>query len=195
MPHESCCARSGSRCWPSPRSTGAPAAAQDYPPRPEGPVYDGADIISPATEAAARPAAQGLQPRDRARADRRDHPQPEGAPARKLRHGAVRELGHRRCRARSGAAAAGRPRRPQDADRGRLRPAPVLRRDHGRPGHPRRHHPALQGGQFRRRDRRRDRCDHRPPRKEPRRGRRHRGGGSVSPTRNRATARASPSAC
>jgi uncharacterized protein len=32
--------------------TGAPATAQDYPPRPEGPVYDGADIISPATEAA-----------------------------------------------------------------------------------------------------------------------------------------------
>lgn len=32
--------------------TGAPTAAQDYPPRPEGPVYDGADIISPATEAA-----------------------------------------------------------------------------------------------------------------------------------------------
>jgi uncharacterized protein len=30
----------------------APAAAQDYPPRPRGPVYDGADIISPATEAA-----------------------------------------------------------------------------------------------------------------------------------------------
>jgi uncharacterized protein len=30
----------------------APAAAQDYPPRPAGPVYDGADIISPATEAA-----------------------------------------------------------------------------------------------------------------------------------------------
>jgi uncharacterized protein len=30
----------------------APAAAQDYPPRPEGPIYDGADIISPATEAA-----------------------------------------------------------------------------------------------------------------------------------------------
>ena len=30
---------------------GIPAQAQDYPPRPEGPVYDGADIISPATEA------------------------------------------------------------------------------------------------------------------------------------------------
>jgi uncharacterized protein len=30
---------------------GAPAAAQDYPPRPEGPVYDGADIISAGTEA------------------------------------------------------------------------------------------------------------------------------------------------
>jgi uncharacterized protein len=29
----------------------AQAQAQDYPPRPEGPVYDGADIISPATEA------------------------------------------------------------------------------------------------------------------------------------------------
>ena len=28
-----------------------PAAAQDYPPRPEGPVYDGADILSPAAEA------------------------------------------------------------------------------------------------------------------------------------------------
>jgi len=28
-----------------------PATAQDYPPRPEGPVYDGADIISAATEA------------------------------------------------------------------------------------------------------------------------------------------------
>ena len=32
--------------------TAAPAAAQDYPPRPNGPIYDGADIISPATEAA-----------------------------------------------------------------------------------------------------------------------------------------------
>ena len=31
---------------------GIPAQAQDYPPRPNGPVYDGADIISPATEAA-----------------------------------------------------------------------------------------------------------------------------------------------
>lgn len=31
---------------------GIPAQAQDYPPRPEGPVYDGAEIISPATEAA-----------------------------------------------------------------------------------------------------------------------------------------------
>ena len=31
---------------------GATAQAQDYPPRPKGPVYDGADIISPATEAA-----------------------------------------------------------------------------------------------------------------------------------------------
>src|SRR5688572_8070218 len=30
----------------------ATAQAQDYPPRPDGPVYDGADIISPATEAA-----------------------------------------------------------------------------------------------------------------------------------------------
>jgi uncharacterized protein len=29
-----------------------PAAAQDYPPRPQGPVYDGADILSPATETA-----------------------------------------------------------------------------------------------------------------------------------------------
>jgi uncharacterized protein len=28
-----------------------PAAAQSYPPRPTGPVYDGADILSPATEA------------------------------------------------------------------------------------------------------------------------------------------------
>lgn len=28
-----------------------PAAAQDLPPRPEGPVYDGAEILSPATEA------------------------------------------------------------------------------------------------------------------------------------------------
>jgi len=32
--------------------TGAPAAAQDYPPRPAGPVYDGANIISPADETA-----------------------------------------------------------------------------------------------------------------------------------------------
>ena len=30
---------------------GSPAQAQDYPPRPEGPVYDGADVLSPATEA------------------------------------------------------------------------------------------------------------------------------------------------
>lgn len=30
----------------------ATALAQDYPPRPAGPVYDGADILSPATEAA-----------------------------------------------------------------------------------------------------------------------------------------------
>lgn len=30
----------------------AAALAQDYPPRPTGPVYDGADILSPATEAA-----------------------------------------------------------------------------------------------------------------------------------------------
>jgi len=29
---------------------GAPAAAQDYPPRPAGPVYDGANIISPGQE-------------------------------------------------------------------------------------------------------------------------------------------------
>ncbi|MXO72022.1 TPM domain-containing protein [Altererythrobacter buctensis] len=28
-----------------------PAQAQDYPPRPEGPVYDGADMLSPAVEA------------------------------------------------------------------------------------------------------------------------------------------------
>jgi len=28
------------------------AQAQDYPPRPQGPVYDGADMLSPATEAA-----------------------------------------------------------------------------------------------------------------------------------------------
>jgi len=28
-----------------------PANAQDYPPRPEGPVYDGADMLSPAVEA------------------------------------------------------------------------------------------------------------------------------------------------
>jgi uncharacterized protein len=32
-------------------ATAAAAQAQDYPPRPEGPVYDGANIISPATEA------------------------------------------------------------------------------------------------------------------------------------------------
>jgi uncharacterized protein len=31
---------------------GTTAQAQEYPPRPEGPVYDGADIISPAAEAA-----------------------------------------------------------------------------------------------------------------------------------------------
>jgi uncharacterized protein len=31
---------------------GASAQAQDYPPRPRGPVYDGADMISPGTEAA-----------------------------------------------------------------------------------------------------------------------------------------------
>uniref|UniRef100_UPI000831FE87 TPM domain-containing protein n=1 Tax=Erythrobacter sp. CCH5-A1 TaxID=1768792 RepID=UPI000831FE87 len=30
---------------------GTAAQAQDYPPRPEGPVYDGANILSPATEA------------------------------------------------------------------------------------------------------------------------------------------------
>lgn len=30
----------------------AAASAQDYPPRPAGPVYDGADMLSPATEAA-----------------------------------------------------------------------------------------------------------------------------------------------
>ena len=30
--------------------TGAPAAAQDYPPRPDGPVYDGANIISDGEE-------------------------------------------------------------------------------------------------------------------------------------------------
>ena len=30
---------------------GSPARAQDYPPRPDGPVYDGADIIPPADEA------------------------------------------------------------------------------------------------------------------------------------------------
>jgi uncharacterized protein len=30
----------------------ATAQAQDYPPRPQGPVYDGADMLSPATEAA-----------------------------------------------------------------------------------------------------------------------------------------------
>ena len=30
---------------------GLTAQAQDYPPRPEGPVYDGANILSPATEA------------------------------------------------------------------------------------------------------------------------------------------------
>jgi uncharacterized protein len=29
----------------------AAAQAQDYPPRPDGPVHDGADILSPATEA------------------------------------------------------------------------------------------------------------------------------------------------
>ena len=29
----------------------SPAQAQDYPPRPDGPVYDGANILSPATEA------------------------------------------------------------------------------------------------------------------------------------------------
>ena len=29
---------------------GAPAAAQDYPPRPAGPVYDGANVISPGEE-------------------------------------------------------------------------------------------------------------------------------------------------
>ncbi len=32
-------------------ATGTAALAQDYPPRPEGPVYDGADILSAATEA------------------------------------------------------------------------------------------------------------------------------------------------
>lgn len=31
---------------------GHTAMAQDYPPRPEGPIYDGADILSPETEAA-----------------------------------------------------------------------------------------------------------------------------------------------
>jgi uncharacterized protein len=31
---------------------GTPAQAQDYPPAPNGPIYDGAGIISPATEAA-----------------------------------------------------------------------------------------------------------------------------------------------
>ena len=30
---------------------GTASYAQDYPPRPEGPVYDGANILSPATEA------------------------------------------------------------------------------------------------------------------------------------------------
>jgi uncharacterized protein len=30
---------------------GVAAQAQDYPPRPDGPIYDGADILSPATEA------------------------------------------------------------------------------------------------------------------------------------------------
>ena len=29
-----------------------PAAAQQYPPRPTGPIYDGADMLSPAAEAA-----------------------------------------------------------------------------------------------------------------------------------------------
>lgn len=32
-------------------ATGTAALAQDYPPRPDGPVYDGADLLSPATEA------------------------------------------------------------------------------------------------------------------------------------------------
>ena len=30
---------------------GSPALAQDYPPRPDGPVYDGADLIPAADEA------------------------------------------------------------------------------------------------------------------------------------------------
>ena len=29
----------------------SPAFGQDYPPRPDGPVYDGADMLSPAVEA------------------------------------------------------------------------------------------------------------------------------------------------
>ena len=87
--------RLAGRCWPPSRARRQ--RPRTIPPRPAGPVYDGANIIAPAEEAAARRAAARLQPHaPGARSSSPRCPASMAQDDRDLRAAAGRDLGHRR---------------------------------------------------------------------------------------------------